>query len=264
MQVWSHRGRVGPAPVETGRGGPAPVGGGRGGPAPVRGGRDEADNTVAGISAAIASGADGVEFDTWLCTDGEFVCTHDRDSPAGPVDRCRSADLPHLARLEEVLGVAGTATMNVELKVPPDASPEEQSRLGEALCAWLGRYIASVGAAPTPDLVVSSFSASATRPFLGARLPLRLGHLCTEIPDADGLENLARSGYWGVHFLASGVAGGGGAGEVERIRAAGLAAVAWTVNDPQQAARLAGHGAQVIISDVPVVISSSIRPSSRP
>ncbi len=219
-QIWSHRGRVGP--------GSAPV-----------------DNTVEAISVAVDSGAEGVEIDTWLCADGVFVLTHDRDTPAGWVDRCGVADLADLDRLDDVLWVAKRGTLNIELKVPPESTPDEQVRLGEALAGHLAR----VGADEL-SVMVSSFSESATRAVLTSGLGARVGHLCAEVPDRATLEGLAGLGYWGVHFLAS-VASLEHVGE---ISAAGLAAVAWTVNDPRLAAGLAERGVDVIITDVPVTL----------
>lgn len=226
IEVWSHRGRV------------DPVGFG-------------ADNTARAISGAFGSGADGVEIDTWLCADGAFVLSHDRETPAGLIDRCPLASLGSLDRLDEGLFSGGAKTLNVELKVPPGCSPADQARLGEALARHLEQSVGTAGHHGSgPGLVVSSFSEHATRTVVAAGLALRTGHLCTDVPGARTLEDMARAGYWGVHFLGSRAS----PESVAMIRAAGLAAVAWTVNHPGEAGRLMDAGVDVIISDTPVAM----------
>jgi glycerophosphoryl diester phosphodiesterase len=228
IEVWSHRGRV--DPVTFG-----------------------ADNTARAISGAFSSGADGVEIDTWLCADGVFVLSHDRETPAGLIDRCPLASLGGLDRLDEVLFSGGAKTLNIELKVPPDSSPADQARLGEALASLLEQSVGTAGhhgSGDGPALVVSSFSEHATRTVVAAGLALRTGHLCNDVPDARILEDMADRGYWGVHFLASKAL----PESAGIIRAAGLAAVAWTVNDPEETGRLIGSGVDVIISDTPVAV----------
>lgn len=57
------------------------------------------ENTVAGVRAAIAVGADGVEVDIRPCRDGTWVCHHDRTRDgepiaAWPLDRLARAGVP--------------------------------------------------------------------------------------------------------------------------------------------------------------------------
>lgn len=226
VEVWSHRGRVGPA-------------------------TNVVDNTTGAVSEALRQGADGVEIDTWLCAEGVFVLTHDRDTPDGPVDHCPLPALAHLDRLDDLFGAGWAGTLNIELKVPPDAAPAEQALLGEALAAYLERAGSRSG-----SVVVSSFSEIATRQVLASGLAVRTGHLCVDVPDAQTLEDMAGSGYWGLHFLASPAS----PGEIGKISAAGLAAVAWTVNDPDLADRLVDGGVDVIISDTPVALRRRFDP----
>lgn len=104
--------------------------------------------------------------------------------------------------------------------------------------------------------MVSSFSEIATRQVLASGLAVRTGHLCLDVPDAPTLEDLAEAGYWGLHFLASPAS----SGETGRISTAGLAAVAWTVNDLDLAAGLVAAGVDVIISDTPVALQRRLDP----
>ena len=229
VEVWSHRGRVDPA---------TPLG----------------DNTTEAVAEALRRGADGVEVDTWLCADGVFVLTHDRDTPDGPVDHCPLPALAHLDRLADLVGTGRTGALNIELKVPPDAAPAEQARLGDALASYLERT------GPHAGVVVSSFSEIATRQVLASGLAVRTGHLCLDVPDPRTLERLAGDGYWGLHFLASTAS----TGQIGKISAAGLAAVAWTVNDLELAAGLVTRGVDVIISDTPVALQPAVLPAARP
>ncbi|MCU4185374.1 glycerophosphodiester phosphodiesterase [Acidiferrimicrobium sp. IK] len=228
IQVWSHRGRVDSSSLFV-------------------------DNTIDAVANALGSGVDGVETDTWLSADGVFVMTHDRDTPAGPVDRCTAGSLDQFDRLEEVLAAVGRAALNIELKVAPDSPQAEQARLGAALGSYLNTRSGQSGSGG-PGMVVSSFSPVATREMLSVGLDARIGHLCVDVPPPRALADLAGRGYWGIHFLAT-------ADSVEKvaaIRAAGLAAVAWTVNDLQLAARLADAGVNVIITDTPVAVRGAV------
>lgn len=230
VEVWSHRGRVDSSPLFV-------------------------DNTTGAVANALSSGADGVEIDTWLSADGVFVMTHDRDTPAGPVDRCTEAALDQFDRLDDVFAAVGGATLNIELKVAPDSSPAEQARLGGELASYLDRYFVQTGAERTA-VVVSSFSPVATREMLSGGLDVRMGHLCIDVPAPRDLEDLSRYGYWGIHFLAT----AGSLDKVSVIRANGLAAVAWTVNDLELGGRLVEAGVNVVITDTPVAVQGLVRP----
>jgi glycerophosphoryl diester phosphodiesterase len=69
------------------------------------------DNSLAGVEAAIAAGADGVEIDVRPCADGVWVCHHDRSLAGTPVLTLGSATLAR----------AGIPTLAaVAAAVPPD------------------------------------------------------------------------------------------------------------------------------------------------
>jgi len=63
------------------------------------------DNTLAGIAAALAAGADGVEVDARPCADGVWVCHHDRSRGRRPIAAWGVAELQEL----EVPTLAATA-----------------------------------------------------------------------------------------------------------------------------------------------------------
>lgn len=219
MEIWSHRGRVDTDPV-------AP------------------DNTPAALALVSARGLTGVEIDTWLTADQRFVLGHDRETPAGPVDTLARAAVPERPDLGQALGAAAITTVNVELKVPPEANPADAGTLGRTLGGWLADRQGG------PRLVVSSFSRPAADGVLASAPGLLVALLCMVLPRREELAELATAGYWAVHPHgdALGIEG------VEAVHAAGLAAVAWTVNDPRRAADLADAGLDAVITDMPLAL----------
>ena len=133
------------------------------------------ENTVAAVSAALASGADGVEVDVRLSADGVLVCSHDArvGVPSGRAltvatknaELLRRLSLPgghRLATLTEVLRAVGEypgARLVVEVK--PVADPATALRTVRALRSALARD-------PGLDVTVSSFDADMLRAVRGA------------------------------------------------------------------------------------------------
>ncbi|MEW6338184.1 MAG: glycerophosphodiester phosphodiesterase [Acidobacteriota bacterium] len=77
------------------------------------------DNSLAGVRAALAAGADGVEVDVRPCAEGAWVCHHDRTRrrrpiEAWPLDRLRRAGVPLLD--EVVAAVPEGRWVYVEVK----------------------------------------------------------------------------------------------------------------------------------------------------
>jgi glycerophosphoryl diester phosphodiesterase len=77
------------------------------------------DNSVAGVRAAFAAGADGVEVDVRPCADGVWVCHHDRSRGGRPVAEwlltaLGRAGVPTLA--EVVTAVPAQRWLYVEIK----------------------------------------------------------------------------------------------------------------------------------------------------
>lgn len=246
--IWSHRGNVDVDEYDA-MGGPEvpqPAG------AQVLGGdlwQRCAENSLGAFELVSALGIDGVETDTWLTADGEFVVIHDRATPAGPVDSVRRSQVPQLPSLSEVLAAARVGRVNVELKVAPGTSRDLARAIGSELATALIQ-------SEDPDvLVVSSFSMRATDGVLARAPSLRVGHLCEKLPDDESLSRLARAGYWGVHPWIGSL----DPGEVGRAHFHGLAVAVWTVNDVEAAQRLALAGADVLITDRPVSVARGLQ-----
>lgn len=194
-------------------------------------------NSEAAFVRASEAGLDGVELDTWLTADGHFVVHHDRGIPVGQLDKLREDDLPpELPTLAEALGASRVETVNVELKTPPEATDAQREHLGRTLGTTLGR----------PDhLVVSSFDLVALDAVRAVRPDLRTGYLTARMPDADALAALRKRGHWGVHLHVAQV----DQPAIDALRAAGLAVVAWTVDEDADLTRLLAAPVDVIITN---------------
>ncbi len=206
-----------------------------------------AENSLGAFRLAQALALDGVETDTWLSVDGEFVVVHDRQATAGLVDRLRRIEVPELPTLAEVISAADSCRVNVELKMAPGASRE----LARATGSELATKLLSTGA--TEQLVVSSFSRHASDGVLGAAPFLKVGHLCERVPDRDGLRRLAGAGYWAIHAWVGSLTDA----SIDAVHEEGLAVVAWTVNDTSVASRLSRLGAEVLITDRPLAVAQA-------
>lgn len=219
---------------------------------------DAPENTLAAFRLAMAQGADGVELDVWRCATGEVVVLHDEDAnrvagvplgvPDAPLAALRALDVgawkgepfrgERIPLLEEALDVLPGAVVNVELK-----SRGRDVRLAEAA----GRVIAR--AAAERRVLVSSFDwrllaafriaapdvpvgllFDAERPWrLRTRLAIRLLGPSAVHPDR-ALVTPERARDWSGR---------------------GLAVNVWTVDDVEEAARLARLGAAAVITNVP-------------
>jgi len=235
-EVWSHRGRVSP-------------------------GDEVEDNTVGAFCRASSAGVAGIELDVWLTSDGAWVVHHDQRCLVGDIDGLKRSEVPpSIPGLSDALAACAVGTVNVELKVPPSAGPSEAGRLGNSLA----RYLSSEACASPAigRVVLSSFSKDAVDAALGWSPELACGLLLDEAPTKREVGLLARQGYWAANVEHRKL----GRPEVDMIQGTGLRAVAWTVDRDADVARLARHGVDILISNVPTraadVISALGRPSS--
>jgi glycerophosphoryl diester phosphodiesterase len=107
------------------------------------------DNSLAGVRAALAAGADGVEVDVRPCADGVWVCHHDRTRrrrpiEAWPLDRLRRAGVP---LLDEVAAEVPEGRW-VYVEVKPLAA--------ERLAAHLGALVGVLAGSRAHVRVISS------------------------------------------------------------------------------------------------------------
>ena len=207
---------------------------------------DERENTLPAFERAIAVGADFVELDVQVSSDGALVVFHDVDldrlTPLrGPLRKRPLAELREHAipTLDDVLDLTrGRIGVMAELK-----SPHLYRRHDVA-----GRTAALLG----PDDVVLSFSRRALLEARRRRPDLRLlQHVGL------GVSIRAASSYaWGVGFWEPRVSGRG----IAKARTLGLVTTVYTVNEPARMRELDALGVDGIFTDRPDRARAAMRP----
>ena len=212
------------------------------------------ENTILAFRAALEDGADGVELDARLTADNRVVVMHDDDvsrvtDGVGRVsemsfERLRalrvrgSEPVPLLSEVLAVVG--GRADVVVEIK---GAFGGARAVTGDEVARAVVPLLAGV-----PRVLCSSFDPSAVAYVRAA---------AREIPTAITIGGLARldetievalnAGHSEIHLPEARVE----AGFVARAHDAGLAVVAYTVNDVERARLLEELGVDGIFSDDP-------------
>ena len=221
-------------------------------------------NTLAGVRAALES-ADAIECDLRLCADGAPVLLHDETLDrttdlSGPV---REASLAQLARadagdgepvpaLDEVLAlVAGRIPVFCELKDEPDRRAEGEALLDAALAVIRGRGAEGWTALHSFDhalmerarrLAPDVEAAFIAPPLPPAELEALCAHAATHGIGALSLEHTAVD-----------------ADAVAAAHRHGLRLWAWTADDPAHWSRLAGAGADGVITNHPARLRAWLR-----
>jgi glycerophosphoryl diester phosphodiesterase len=197
--------------------------------------RAAAENTPEAFHLALRLGADGVELDARRAARGELVVYHDPDLAGTPVRRLVEPPLPDLAL---ALDASAGGLVNVELKTDGDMP----SGVAAALCGLLLRR------SGRDRVLVSSFDPVALRTVRALRpnTPTALV-IGAEADVAAALAEAARAHHRAIHPKSELV----DRLLVEHARALGLALHAWTVNDPDEVARLVRLGIDGVITDVP-------------
>jgi glycerophosphoryl diester phosphodiesterase len=224
------------------------------------------ENTLAAFRLAVAQGADGVELDVRCCGTGEVVVVHDADLArvAGVPLRVEQASFAELRALDvgawkgerfrgeriptlrEALEATAGAYVNVELK-----SAGRDLRLAAAAA----RAVASARA--ERRVIVSSFDYRLLVAFRLAAPALPIGLLFdAEVP--------GRAARWlGERLLGAAAIHPGREvirdGDVAAWRRRGFAVNVWTVDDPDEARRLAAQGVASIITNVPSRIVPALK-----
>lgn len=224
------------------------------------------ENTLAAFRLALAQGADGVELDAWRCATGEVVVAHDLDArrvagadlvvPDAPLAALRALDVgawkgerfrgERMPLLEEALAALPGAVVNVELK-----SRGRDVRLAGAAA----RVIERAGAGGR--VVVSSFDWRLLVAFRLAAPGIPVGLLFERAPLWRARLALAVRllGPSAVHPERALVT----AARARAWSARGLAVNVWTVDDAEEARRLAALGAAAVITNVPGRIAGALR-----
>jgi glycerophosphoryl diester phosphodiesterase len=201
------------------------------------------ENTLEAFAEAKRLGADGVELDVRLTSDGALAVHHDPlIDGLGPVAGLTVPDLPgHVPLLADALAVCEGMVVNVEIKNDP-AQPGHDP--AETVAAVTAAAIAEAGW--TDRVIVSSFQASTLRAVQAADGRLPLGILWPFLTDMEaGLAQAVAEGWSAVHPFVTEA----GPELVERAQGAGLSVNVWTVNARHDLAALVQLGVEAIITD---------------
>lgn len=195
-------------------------------------------------------GADAAELDVRRTADDQVVVHHD-DSlrRAGPIVSLKLAQVrraaPSVPTLAEALQACGPMWVNVEVKNSPvdhDWDPAD---------GMLPLVVEVLEAANrVEDTILSSFNpATVSR---AHSLGLRTGWLVAQgLPVRPVLEQAAAGKHYALHPHVSALAGDRAAAVIDAAHQAGLAVVAWTVDDADEQRRLAAAGVDGIITNRP-------------
>ena len=210
-------------------------------------GRGPDENTLEAFSSALAAGADGVELDVRLTSDGVPVVHHDAVVEGlGPIHEMRMDHLPDwLPTLAAALDVCAGAMVDVEIKnMPGEQGYDPSERLAGVVSAMTKAALSS-GRGPR-SVLVSSFSPGSLRAALAAGSDVTAGLLVHPAFDAASVLDEALS--MGARCLLPYVSTVDSA-LVDTVHEAGLAVVVWTVNAPVELARMVELGADLVVTD---------------
>jgi glycerophosphoryl diester phosphodiesterase len=202
----------------------------------------EYENSRAAFRRAVMLDADGVELDVHATRDGALLVHHDAELPGlGPIARlalaeCAGARLRNgetVPQLGEVLELLAGLDVWIEVKT---LAPSNDPALFAALDAGPepGRY------------AVHAFDHRIVRRLCRARPSLPVGALMASylIDCVAPLRDAGATTLWQeAHLIDQEL--------VDRVHDAGLRIVAWTVNDPGEAARLAQLGVDGLCGNFP-------------
>ena len=216
------------------------------------------ENTMAAFDNAVALGADGLELDVRLSSDGVVVVHHDAtlDRMTALRGRVGSRTVAQLraagvTTLEEVLARHDSVRVIVELKEnTPElarAAVDVIQRCGTTSRVCVGSF--GLRALRAVRTMLPSLATSASREEVRwalyrswCRWPVaRVAYGGYQIPEFAGATRVVSPRF------------------IKDARRAGLGVQVWTVNDPEQARRLIDWGVDAIITDRPDIMVPLVR-----
>ena len=217
------------------------------------------ENTLEAFAAAREDGADGVELDVHRTRDGALVVHHDADVGGFGVladhelaeIRAAFAWMPTLA---EVLDECRGLLVNIEVKnSPKDADFDPDETVAAAVVELLharddvDRVLVSSFHLPSSDRVHA----------LAPQVPT--GYLSVLAPaPLDAIAAAVVGGHHAINPFFGALADGTAATVVREARAVNVAVNTWTVNEPDDARRLAAAGVDALITDVPADVLAAL------
>ncbi len=211
------------------------------------------ENTLAAFAAAGPLGADAVELDARRTADGQVIVHHDAHLPDGrTIVEVATADLPpSVPTLAAALDACADLVVNIEVKnLPgePDFDPDEV--VADAV------LVEVAGRGRDAQWLISSFHRP-TIDLVRARAPhLATAVLHVHIDGATALAEAVAHGHGALHPWSGWVT----EELVAAAHARGVVVNAWTVDDPDEMARLAGWGVDGIVTNVPDVALGVLTP----
>lgn len=204
------------------------------------------------FSGARTQGADWVELDVRISSDGALVVHHDPIYPDGSVVATTPAGRrpAHVPLLHEALEACEGMGVNVEIKnTPGDLGPEVPHGL-EVADRVVELVVDRRGSGQDQPILVSSFDELTLARVREGGAGIETGLLVWDLHnDPDAVQRAADCGDVAINpwdpfvdeeFMA-------------RCTQLGLRVNAWTVDDPERIARLAELGVHGIITNVPAV-----------
>ncbi len=198
------------------------------------------ENTIAAFAAAIAAGADGIEFDVRLSSDGVPAIIHDDTLSRTHGVRRRVAELtaaelssarvPSLRELFELMA-GNNLLLCLEIKSREPELPE--------LCCRMVREFGF-----EDRVIVECFDLSVLRPIRLRTAALFEPRMYTDTFVVDRTLDVGATVLALHHRLAKPKL-------VEKAKAAGLTIVVWTVDDPAWVARARSMGIEALITNDP-------------
>lgn len=203
-------------------------------------------NSLAAFRAAVAMGAEWIEFDVRRTLDDVLVVHHDAHlgDDRALVELVASELPPAVPTLAEALEACEGAAVNIEIKNDPaDPDFDERSMISVAVAGMATAY------RPYDELLVSSFNVDAVNriraldPSIPTAVVVGADLLAPEL----WIERCVHHGHVAVHPYLAVV----NARLVELSHQAGLRINVWTVNEPDRMRELADLGVDGIFTDLP-------------
>ena len=208
------------------------------------------ENTMSSFAKALDLGADGIELDVHVCATGELVVIHDFTvdrvtNGTGEVHKLSLAQLKaltiegnqYIPTLHEVYDLIDKRCfVNIEMKGRHTAQPVSD---------FINDYVKNKGYSYA-DFLVSSFQREELQVMSGVNANVHLGVLTQA--------SVTQAWEWATEFKAKAIHPHFTLlteSNVQKAQQAGLKVYTWTMNEPEDIARIKTYNVDGIISDFP-------------